>query len=659
MAGEREVRIKFTGDSAVLKGSAADVRQIFQNLIADENDARGAGEKLADAQKQVADKMRTEMASISAAADVLADSLGPEMVQAIEATGRSVEDEVQRFQKLGLTLDDIKRDSDLLAQGMKELDDAARMSSGSIGDGFQKVTKNVDQSRSVMANFAGNAAQELPLVAGSFGPLNMAISQFVEYGVEGNVNLKNIAATAGPMAGVAAAIAYVNSQLEMMKAKEAFREDRVEAFAEVINQSGDAVANLAEHLREVGKIEATTWGNAGNPFADATEDITKKVLAAGLTVDQYSRILVGGAAELDRWMAAQIAAGNELDPELMISLAQAASDYEGSAARLATSNLFFATTQKDVNEAVREFVDQQDPIAAFPEEFRRMAQALADGVAPAVDDVNRVTAGLNVTTDQAISIASGYATTLADEQVAALEAVKEAEEAAEQAQRDLNDAQMAAIDAGFAARDAQDNYTTSLERLAKAVDDPITGVDELRQAQDDAAQAAIGMALANQANAENLAALAGAPLDAAASNQVLIRSLYDTALALAPDSPLRTQLIEYIGTLQSQVPAQVTTAVVANTDDALGRIGGVKAAVDELGETSATTSTEAETATALDKVTTLTGAVDDLDGRIISLGMDLTGDVDTIARLQTLRRELQLTIDKANEADRAVGRVAG
>ena len=46
---EREVKIRFTGESAVLKGSAGEVRKVFQMLTSDLNDSRGAGEKLAAA----------------------------------------------------------------------------------------------------------------------------------------------------------------------------------------------------------------------------------------------------------------------------------------------------------------------------------------------------------------------------------------------------------------------------------------------------------------------------------------------------------------------------------------------------------------------------------------------------------------------------------
>ena len=43
----------------------------------------------------------------------------------------------------------------------------------------------------------------------------------------------------------------------------------------------------------------------------------------------------------------------------------------------------------------------------------------------------------------------------------------------------------------------------------------------------------------------------------------------------------------------------------------------------------------------------------------VSIPIVLVGDEDTKARLASLRTSLQQTIDKANEADRAVARVAG
>lgn len=580
--GEREVRIRFTGESAVLKGAGGEVRKVFQMLQGDINDTRSAGEKLATAQKQVAASMKKDMDDIGRAADVVRDSLGPQMVAAIEATGRSVEDQVQEWRKLGLTLDEIKMDSAQLADGMKALDGAARQGVGAVGDGFKKLNTDVDQSRSVMANFVGNAVQEIPLIGGSFGPVNMALGQFAEYAAEGNIKMSKLAAVAGPMGVLAVTISAI----------------------------ADAAAAAAKRSEELRKAqEAIADGEYEQAAADLYEGygaLYRQFDKLGVSADLVTKAIMGNAD-----------AQREV---LRIS----------SQAEQGNTNMLSG--------------------------WQQLNEHLKDAAESWVDEGEALAAGNEIRGEVLDTLTKTYGAEEAN--TGAVKRHIEAQEQAAEKQRELNDARMASIDAGFAARSAQDAYTTSLEDLAAAVDDPKTGVDELRQAQDEAAQAAIGMALANQASAENLSALAGAPLTAAQSHQVLIDTLYKTALALAPDSPLRAQLVEYIGTLQF-VPGEVSTTVTANTDDALGRIGGVQSAVDDLGGTSAEAETDAETQTALDKVTTLTGKVDDLDGRTITLGVVLTGDEDTKARLSALRTSLQLTIDKANEADRAVARVAG
>ena len=606
--GEREVRVRFTGESAVLKGAAGEVRKVFTMMQADINDTRSASEKLAAAQKQVADSMTKDMKEIGRAADVVRDSLGPEMTAAIEASGRSVEDQVQEWRKLGLTLDEIKMDSSQLADGMKALDTAARQSAGEVGDGFKKISAEADNSRGVMSNFAGNAIQELPGVAGAFGPLNMAISQFVEYATEGNIKLKGLVGMGAGIGIVAGAMQAVADRSAKVAEIEAFKNDAISGYTESLKTADSRLQGIIKHLTEAGKIETQIGDSSGDWWTggvSTTVDMTAVLTTMGLTVADVSKLIDGGTEKIEAWGAAAIKGGANAD---VVNLAM-----EG----LTQQAEFLATATKNA-ATYQAFLGDEEKIAA---QRAKVAEEQADAYAQA------------------------------------LEEQKAKAEAASQAQRDLYNAQMSMVDAGFAARDAQDTYTSSLEALAIAVDDPKTGVDELRQAQDDAAQAAIGMALANQASAENLSALAGAPLTAAQSHQVLIDSLYKTALALAPDSPLRAQLVEYIGTLQF-VPGEVSTTVTANTDDALGRIGGVQSAVDDLGTTSAEAETDAETQTALDKVTILQGAVDGL-AEGVSIPIVLVGDEDTKARLASLRTSLQQTIDKANEADRAVARVAG
>ena len=239
----------------------------------------------------------------------------------------------------------------------------------------------------------------------------------------------------------------------------------------------------------------------------------------------------------------------------------------------------------------------------------------------------------------------------------ALKDEKEAAEKAEQAIRDLHDAQLASIDSAFAARDASDRFTTSMEELAAATDDPKTGVDEYRQAQDKATQAALAAAVAQRDNAAAMREAAGAPMTAAESNQVLIDSLYNIAASLDNSSPVKAALISYIGLLQS-TPGNVTTKVTADTSDAAERIGFVRDKVDELDGTETTTDSKAKTETAQKAIEDLTLAVDNVP-KNITISVSINGLVSSMSDLDRLITKLHQVRDAANEADRAVARVAG
>lgn len=688
--GEREVRVRFTGESAVLKGAAGDVRKAFLMMQSDINDTRSASEKLAAAQKQVAASMKKDMEAIAAAADVVRDSLGPEMTAAIESSGRSVEDQVQEWRKLGLTLDEIKMDSGQLADGMKQLDDAARQSAGQVGDGFRKISAAADNSRSVVANFTGNLASELPGVSGAFGPLNMAIGQFAEYATEGNISMKNFLTAAGGMAVATIGFQLLSSAISAMGADQremnARTDEVVDAFAQQIAKSyelatatgvaGGKVDGLAAAQRALSQALVLA-GDDGAKLREALGalGLTSDDAAAAIIEMQQSPLTAlkklaeqaGFTGDEAERMAQQVADSDSLF--LGTSQANRGLTEAMKQTMIQMEELQDQAEKTDLQDITQEFLNNQAAASDAAGEMVRLAEANLelsrnDDAVAVYQEFNRLLGEADAITRDAVLGTHEHADALRVQEDAlraeedAQRAATEAAAEAEQAVRDLMSAQMASIDSTYAVRDAQDQFTTSMEELAVAIDDPTTGVDELRQAQDNATQSALASALAVQANAEALAAASGAPLTAAESNQVLIDSLYATALSLDENSPVRAALVSHIGTLQN-VPGQVSTTVVANVGDAKDRIGEVQTAVDDLGDTSAEAETDAETQTALDKVTTLTGAVDDLDGRQITLGVVLTGDEDTKTRLAALRTSLQLTIDKANEADRAVARVAG
>ena len=626
---EREVRIRFTGESAVLKGSAADVRKIFQNLIDDENDARGAGEKLADAQKQVAAQMKQSMAEISVAADVLADSLGPEMVAAIESTGRSVEDEVARFQKLGLTLDDVKRDSGELAQGMKDLDDAARMGTGAVGDGMRKMATETDNSRSVMANFTGNALQELPGMTSMFGPLNMAIGQFGEQAMEGNIQLKNMAGAAAAMAVVTTAMWGISERAEHIAKVKAFSEDAIKGYAESLSNADTRLEAIADHLREVKTIQIQL-GDLDPDFMTGgmthVVDLKDVFIELGLTVDNVAAIMAGGQPKVDAWAEALKDSG-------------ANAKLVDAAAAGMTQQVGFLSKAEEQAAATADFLGTAH--GALAAEVDRGADATSTAIS--------ATLASALAHDALTAAAEATAQKIADEAAAT--------KAAEDAIRSLADAQRASIDSGFAARDAQGQFITAMEKLATAVDDPKTGVDELRQAQDDAAQAAWSMGLAVQAAAEDLAIAAKAPLSAAESNQVLIDTLYTMVVSLDEKSPVRAALVGYIAQLNSVKPTVATNVTTTGTKLSKGQIDEVADAADRVRESTSTTST-AETKTAQQKLEDMKTAAEEVPDKV-AVTLSVNGADASIGDVDRLKSTLDSCYASAQKLERIMNRVAG
>ena len=337
-------RLRFILDFVAQTAGLKNAQELAEQLGTELTDAEDAGKQMAAALKAAADKADRELAETVALADKLGQALGPELTARV-----NVDEIASKMRQVGMTTADVEANIDDFRSSLTQMAntaDQAKARMGDLDDGVRRVGDSTDRSRSVMANFTGNAMQELPMLSGAFGPLNMAIGQFAEYGAEGNISLKNMAAQAGPMAGIGAAIWYANNQLEIMKKKDAFHAERVKAYREAIEKSGDAVGNLADHLREVGKIEASTWGNNANPFADATVDITEKLTKAGFTVDQYAQLVEGGTEKIRAWVEAQKAVGNEVDGDLMLQIGRDAEDYAKAAQLAAENTKFFASTLK-------------------------------------------------------------------------------------------------------------------------------------------------------------------------------------------------------------------------------------------------------------------------------------------------------------------------
>lgn len=653
---EREVRIKFTGDTGVLKGQAGELRTLFANLVNDTDDVRDAGAKWADAYSQQSQRIRREMDDITTSAAVLADSMGPEMVAALEQSGRSVEEQVQELIKLGLTHDDIRVSSDELAAAIRERDDVLRQSSGEVGDGFAKVRDETQKATDVMHSFAGNAVAELPMVTETFGPLGEATSQMVEGLLNGEVGFKSLLTTA---AGIGV-VTLVMKQLSDSNAAAAQRAEEAAKAAEHMGQvyadaltSGRSVTNaFIEELENARQLMVYTSISGARNIGT---DLIPVLNSAGISASQFARAVQGSAEQQAAFRKAIEESGVPGYLTILKGLTDQTAIYNASQKLSTEMQTILRLTQEDVNEAFDDFLDKRDPIAQFPDEFRRIADAMANDAAPAAKDLNTVTDGLGLTTEEAMQIASSYADTLRTEQVDALDRARQAAEDAEQAERDLMDARRSAIDTAYRVTDAQDTLTEAIERALSAEDDNKTSVDEFRQAQDDAAQAALALADAVVADAQAKAELRGSTLSATEANQLMIESLYTTLLTLDPNSALAAAIRDHIARLQGIPETKGTIVTVAGDPDVIVKLGGLQSAAEDVPDT-----VETDAAADVDEAL---GQIDDLTVAIEGVPTEHTTTflVETavaLAKVQTLKRALDDLAESARIAEREVSRVA-
>jgi hypothetical protein len=286
--------------NANLKAAAKEAKKLGTEL----DDTRTAGQKLADGISNVADEMQSEFKQAASAAGKLETALGDDTVMAFKQAGKSVDDLVADLKHAGLTYEEIEADVDALAMSMKKLNSVGQQIDTHITKNMQGVARETDNSRSVMANFAGNAAQELPGMAAAFGPLNMAIGQFTEYAAEGNISMKGLAATAGPMLGAAVAVQMLNTYLQQVAKVKAWRKDAVDAYAESIKNGTNAADDLLERLKETGKVEWKLNRMFGGDIADELD-------RAGISAEQFTEAVTGGDLGTQKFTAALQAAGVE------------------------------------------------------------------------------------------------------------------------------------------------------------------------------------------------------------------------------------------------------------------------------------------------------------------------------------------------------------
>lgn len=394
-----------------------------------------------------------------------------------------------------------------------------------------------------------------------------------------------------------------------------------------------------------------------NSFSKALDGIGISGSAAGLAMGAAGLAMTGfalraqGAEDASKSLATHIenlnrAADKDVLGEFGLALGRLSMkgySFGESVAYMAKENLEGTKRFLELAEASGLYEGKLQPVIdaiAEEERARRQATATLEAHTAAVEEA--------VPTEEELKLAE-------QERTKAIEAQRQRLEDAEKAERALIDARLASIDSTYAVRDAEDRLAEAF--AAVKADDPATVVDEFRQSNDDAAQAALALAIAVRDNAVAMAESAGAPMDAAAANQVLIDSLHQTVLSLGPDSPVRQALIDHIATLQGVPATKSTKVTVTGTGPAKADLGDVAAAADKV-KAETKTDSKADTAVAKTALDELTVAAEGVPTDIkMAIGVP---DVDpAISALDRLARKLDEVQRKADKLEGTMRRVAG
>jgi hypothetical protein len=248
-------------------------------------DGESAGKRFARVLSGLADDLTDELRGAERAADSLANALGPEMASKVGRNG--IDGFVQDMRRAGLTFDDIEGDADELAASIRKLDDVASTAGRDVDDAFGRVTdgtdrveKGAERAHGAMGSFIGGTVGELPGVSSAISPIGESLGQLAEAAFSAEVSLGQVAAVAGPIAAVGAAIAIVSKITNDHRRREEQAAAAAQEYADALRDQSGALREVANEvtannfLEDAAVTRALDMGASVRVLADAVNDST-------------------------------------------------------------------------------------------------------------------------------------------------------------------------------------------------------------------------------------------------------------------------------------------------------------------------------------------------------------------------------------------------
>ena len=518
-------------------------------------DTRTAAQRLAAAIDKTSASLQADIQKSAVAARALGDALGPELSAKLGRNG--IQSLIRDFSRMGLTLQDVTDEAELLAQSVRQVSDLnvdpLNASVSKLDDGMRKVGDTTDKSRSVFANFAGNASQELPGLAGAFGPLNTAIGQFAEYASEGGISLAGFASQLGPLVAIGGAIFVIKGAFDASAKAAKLLKENTELAVDALFEGKDAVDVLYDKLREAREIESFDPGKG--PFGDVT-DITADLYKLGIPLANLEAIskrgepalrlyIKGLEAAYENLRTIEINTGKAQDKtrsyEKVIRFLNDQLKVQAKAALESAADIF--VFGRNLSDAERETIAAADAVAYSRVELSGLGSA-TDSAAFAQAEFERRMAAVRAESEQtAAAIATARGEFFAFLDIERTE--KENADATTRARNELTKARKRGNAKDIV--DAEERYLQAIQNEAEYTGEAFLQTSKIRDEK-------IKQALATEA---------------------VIRQLQDEADALAPGSPLQKNLQSWIRALKEDLPKELTTNILARYSGVVSTTGNM------------------------------------------------------------------------------------
>lgn len=517
------------------------------------NDTRTAAQRLAAAIDKTTAGLSADIEKSATAARALANALGPEMAAKIGRNG--IQTLLRDFTRMGITLEDVTAEAETLADSIRKIEslnvDPLNTNLSKLDDGMRKVGDTTDRSRSVFANFAGNAAQEIPGLTNAFGPLNVAIGQFAEYASEGGISLAGFAKQLGPLIAIGGAIFVIKGAFEASaKATELLRENTKVATA-ALYEGRDAVDELYDKLREAREVESFDPGKG--PFGDVT-DITEDLYKLGIPLANLERIAKQGEPALRGYIKVLEANYENLRTvEINTGKAQDKTRSYEKVIRFLTDQI------KTLNEATERDIANKFVYGLLATENERQTRELADGISATRLEM----VGMGSATD-----AAAFAQAQFEARMAAVR--KESEDTAN-AIANARSEFFRFLDIERTEKENADETAKARDALAKArkrgnAKDIVEAEERYLKAVEDEAEY-VGEAFLQTTKIKD------EKVKHALATEAVIQSLREEAAELGPNSPLVRNLDNYIRKLSTELPKELTTDVLVRYSGVISTTG--------------------------------------------------------------------------------------